>query len=110
MNALIILSALGIVMLFSEMLNYKKALLPITFLGLIGALVANIMAWNTNLHYYNEMMIADNYSIAFTSLLIIVTSLWFIMSPEYFHEPTSRTDHFSLIIFSLIGAQLLTSF
>jgi NADH-quinone oxidoreductase subunit N len=32
------------------------------------------------------------------------------MSPEYFHEATSRTDHFSLIIFALIGAVLLTSF
>jgi NADH-quinone oxidoreductase subunit N len=110
MNSLLILSALGVIMLFSEMLNYKKALLGITFLGLVAALVANIMAWNTNLHYYNEMMIVDNYSVAFTGLLIVVTLLWFIMSPEYFHEPSSRTDHFSLIIFSLIGAQLLTSF
>jgi NADH-quinone oxidoreductase subunit N len=110
MNSLIILSALGVIMLFSEMLNYKKALLPLTFIGLIAALVANVMDWNSNLHYYNEMMIADNYSIAFTSLLIIITLFWFVMSPEYFHEPSSRTDHFSLIIFALIGAQLLTSF
>jgi NADH-quinone oxidoreductase subunit N len=110
MNSLLILSGLGVVMLFSEMLNYKKALLGITFVGLIAAFIANIMAWNTNLHYYNEMMIVDNYSVAFTGLLILITLLWFVMSPEYFHEPSSRTDHFSLIIFSLIGAQLLTSF
>jgi NADH-quinone oxidoreductase subunit N len=110
MNSSLILSGLGVVMLFSEMLNYKKTLLPITFLGLAGALVANVMAWNTNLHYYNEMMIVDNYSVAFTALLIVITLLWFVMSPEYFHEPSSRTDHFSLIIFSLIGATLLTSF
>jgi NADH-quinone oxidoreductase subunit N len=110
MNALIILSALSVIMLFSEMLNYKKALLPLTFIGLLAALVADVMAWDTNLHYYNEMMIVDNYSVAFTGLLIVITLLWFIMSPEYFHESSSRTDHFSLIIFALIGAVLLTSF
>src|SRR3954469_19598054 len=100
MNALILLSALSIVMLFSEMLNYKKVLLPLTFIGLLAALVADVMAWNTNLHYYNEMMIVDNYSVAFTGLLIVITLLWFIMSPEYFQEPSSKTDHFSLIIFA----------
>src|SRR3989442_4440912 len=56
------------------------------------------------------MMIVDNYSVAFTGLLIVITLLWFIMSPDYFHEPSSRTDHFSLIIFALIGAIILTSF
>jgi NADH-quinone oxidoreductase subunit N len=110
MNALIILAGLSIIMLFSEMLNYKKALLPIAIIGLTAALIANILAWNTNIAYYNDMMVVDNYSIAFTGLLIVITLLWFVMSPDYFHEPSSRTDHFSLIIFALIGAQLLTSF
>lgn len=85
-------------------------MLPITFVGLIAALVAGIMDWNTGKHYLNEMMIVDNYSIAFTSLMIVITILWFVMSPDFFHEPSSRIDHFALIIFALIGAQLLTSF
>src|SRR5262245_41796071 len=110
MKALIILSVLGVVMLFSEMLNYKKALLPLTFVGLIVALVVDVMDWNLNVPFYNNMMVIDNYSVAFSGLLIVITLLWFIMSPEYFHEPSSRTDHFSLIVFALAGALLLTSF
>jgi len=110
MTTLIILSALGVITLFSEIIGYKKIMLPLTFIGLIVALVFNIADWNTNRHYLNEMMIVDNYSIAFTSLMIVVTILWFIMSPDFFHEPSSRIDHFSLIIFALIGAQLMTSF
>jgi NADH-quinone oxidoreductase subunit N len=110
MNTLIILSALGALALFSEMLNFRKAMLPLIFAGLVGALAADVMDWNTNRHYYNEMMIVDNYSVAFTGLLIVITLLWFILSPEFFHEPSSRIDHFALIIFALVGAQLLTSF
>ena len=110
MTTLIILSALGLITLFSEIIGYKKAMLPITFLGLAGALVATVMDWNTNHHYLSEMMIVDNFSIAFTALMIVITIVWFLLSPGFFHEPSSRIDHFSLIIFALIGAQLLTSF
>ncbi len=110
MTTLIILSSLGIIALFSEMLNFRKALQPLIMLGLAAALVTDILAWNTNGHYYNEMMVVDNYAVAFTGLLIIITMLWFILSPEFFHEPTSRVDHFALIIFALIGGQLLTSY
>ncbi|CAN5443265.1 NADH-quinone oxidoreductase subunit N [soil metagenome] len=110
MTKLIILSALGLVTLFSEIIGYKKFLLPLTFLGLAAALVAAVMDWNTSKHYLNEMMIVDNYSIAFTVLMIAITIIWFVLSPDFFHEPASRVDHFALIIFALIGAQLMTSF
>jgi NADH-quinone oxidoreductase subunit N len=110
MTTLIILSALGMIILFSEIFGYKKIMLPVVFAGLACALVASVYDWNTGNHYLNEMMIVDNYSIAFTSLMIAITILWFILSPRFFHDPTSRIDHFSLIIFALIGAQLMTSF
>jgi len=110
MTTLIILSTLGLVTLFSEIFGFKKILLPLTFLGLAAALVTAVMDWNTAKHYLNEMMIVDNFSIAFTVLMIAITIAWFILSPDFFHEPSSRVDHFSLIIFALIGAQLLTSF
>jgi len=110
MTTLIILSVLGLVTLFSEIAGYRKAMLPLTFLGLILALAASAMDWNTGRHYLGEMMIVDNFSIAFTALMIVITIAWFILSPDFFHEPSSRIDHFSLIIFALIGAQLLTSF
>ena len=110
MNTLIILSAIGVVALFSEILNFKKALMPLIIIGLLAALVANVLDWNTNRHYYNEMMVVDNYAVAFTGLLIVIALMWFLISPEFFHEPSSRVDHFALIIFALIGGQLLTSY
>ncbi|MCX6274557.1 MAG: NADH-quinone oxidoreductase subunit N [Bacteroidetes bacterium] len=110
MTTLIILSALGLVVLFSEIFGYKKIVLPFIFAGLVAALAASFIDWNIGKHYLNEMMIVDNYSIAFTVLMIAITIVWFIISPGFFRDQGSRVDHFALIIFALIGAQLLTSF
>ncbi len=110
MTTLIILAALGIVILFSEIIGYRKVVLPLIFIGLSLALVATVMDWNTNRHYLSEMMIVDNYAVAFTALMIAITIIWFIFSPGFFHDQSSRVDHFALIVFALIGAQLFTSF
>ena len=56
------------------------------------------------------MVVFDNYSLAFTSLIIFISIIWFAISPVFFHEPSSESDHFLLIIFSLIGGVIMTSF
>ena len=56
------------------------------------------------------MVVFDNYSLAFTSLIIFISIVWFAISPVFFHEPSSESDHFVLIIFSLIGGVIMTSF
>src|SRR5437879_5929603 len=112
MVTLIILSAIGVVALFSEIFNFKKIMLPLIMIGLAGAFVADMMDWNhpQTWNSLNRMMATDNYSVAFTGLMILITFIWFIMSPSFFKEISSRTDHFALIIFALVGAQLMTSF
>ncbi len=52
----------------------------------------------------------DNYSLAFTSLIIFISIIWFAISPLFFQEPSTESDHFSLIIFSLVGGVIMTSF
>lgn len=56
------------------------------------------------------MVVFDNYSLAFTALIIFISLIWFAISPVFFHEPSSETDHFVLIIFSLIGGVIMTSY
>src|SRR4051812_32262689 len=110
MVCLIILCAIGVTALFSEILGFKKLLLPLILIGLVAAFAADLMDWNHPQVWYNKMMTVDNYSVAFTGLMILITFLWFMMSHSFFKESSSRTDHFSLVIFALIGAQLMTSF
>ena len=110
MNTLLIIAGIGIFGLFSEIFRIKKTLLPVVFLGLAAALVTTILDWNTNVTYFNNMMQVDNFSLAFTAVLIGITFLWFIVSPGFFLDETSKSDHFTLILFALTGGVLLTSF
>ena len=110
MNTLIILCALGLIGLLSEIFNFKKILLPLVFAGLTIALIAAIRDWNSGNMYFNDMIVFDNYALAFSALIIFITFVWFAISPSFFHEPSSESDHFSLIIFSLVGGVLMTSF
>ena len=104
------LSALGLVCLFSEIFGFRKILHPLVLAGLVAAFVTNTLDWNNGQHLFNEMMIVDNYSTAFMGLLIGITFIWCLMSPEFFIEPSSEADHFALIIFSLIGAMVMVTF
>ncbi len=110
MNTLLILTGIGIFGLFSEIFKLKKALLPVVFIGLIAAFISIVVDWNSNIIYFNNMMKVDNYSLAFSALMVAITFLWFIISPGFFKDQTSKSDHFTLILFALIGGVLMTSF
>lgn len=110
MTTLIILCAIGLTCLFSEIFGFKKFLHPLVMLGLAAAMGGAVMDWDSGTSYFNDMVRMDNYSLAFTILLIALTMLWFTMSPAFFEEPSSKTDHYALIIFTLTGAQLMLSF
>lgn len=56
------------------------------------------------------MMKVDNFSLAFSAVMICITMLWFIISPGFFTDETSKSDHFTLILFALTGGVLMSSF
>ena len=109
MKALIILSSLGVISLFAEIFNFKKALFPMVLLGLITAFIFNIFDWNTSLVNFN-MMYFDNYALAFIGIMIAIALLWFLMAHNYFKEETNLTDHFALVLFALTGAAIMVSY
>src|SRR5579872_4638482 len=111
MKALLVLTALSLLTLISELLNFKKFLLPIILLGLSMTLAVDIYDWNSNVRYYNDMMYFDNYAVAFTGLLIVITFLWFMHSQSYFtNRLETVSDKYVLILFCLIGGLILTSY
>ncbi len=109
MNALIVLSSLGVIALLAEIFSFKKLLYPLVIIGLIGTFVLNLFDWNTNNLYFG-MMRSDNFAVAFSSVLIGITVLWFIMAEGFFKEESSLTDHFALIVFALAGGVIMTSY
>ena len=66
MKAIIVLTIVAILNMFFGVRQKKKVLLPLIFVGLLVAMGLNIFEWGTSVHYFNEMFIADNFSIAFS--------------------------------------------
>jgi NADH-quinone oxidoreductase subunit N len=110
MKALIIVSLLGVVAMMAEVLRFKKILLPMVVLGLLGALATLTGEWNTGIRHFNDMVYFDNYALGFSSLLIVITLLWLFMGFPYFKQGESRGEHAALILFVLSGAICMVSF
>jgi NADH-quinone oxidoreductase subunit N len=109
MYALYILCGLGILSLVSEILNFKKGLLPMVMVGLPIAIVAAALDWNNTVHFFGNMVIFDHFALAFTVLICIVAFFWFWMAHSYFSNKEHLTDQAALILFALVGAIILTS-
>jgi NADH-quinone oxidoreductase subunit N len=110
MNALFVLCGIGIISLLSEIVNLRKGLSLIIVAGLAFAILLLTRDWNAGLRYYNDMVVLDNFSIAFSVLITLTGILWFSISRSYFQELSYKTDRSALVIFALIGAFLMVSF
>ena len=110
MNTLIILSSLGIITLFAEIFRFRKALFPLILIGLAGAFAITAMQFGKTPQSIFNMMVFNNYSVSFSCGLILICFLWFMMARNYFLQETSVTDHFALILFSLVGAVVMVSY
>ncbi len=111
MTSIVIISLLAILILFLGIYKQSKAIVPVAILGLFGALVSQIAAWNTNLYYFNQMILVDNFSIAFSGLTIISTILIIVLSRGYFEKiSTNVAEYISLLLFALVGIICMVSY
>jgi NADH-quinone oxidoreductase subunit N len=110
MNAVYILSGLGLFSLLSEIFNFRKILFPVVLLGLLASAAVLILDWNTFSSHYSNMLTFDNYAVAFSAVISLIAFLWFMMSRDYFENNTHVTDHFALVLFSLVGAVFMVSY
>lgn len=110
MNALLIVCGLGFISLMAEIVNLKKVLHVVIIVGLIGATVAALREWNSPLQYFSNMLIYDQFSLAFTILIIVVAIFWFGISSPFFIDQFHQTDRSALVIFTLVGGMMMVSF
>jgi NADH-quinone oxidoreductase subunit N len=110
MNALLVICGLGIISLVAEIANFKKWLITVIMLGLVSASVLVVLDWNTEGHYHHDMLVFDNFSLAFTGLITVVSLLWFWMSGQYFNVEFHKTDRTALVVFAVVGGILMVSF
>ncbi len=114
MNTLIAISGLGVFCLIAEIFNFRKAIVPVVILGLLAILGTTLNIWSfgelLNSQYTN-MIVADKFSNAFSSLFIVLTIFLVAMSYDVYkdHE-TKISDFIAIKIFLLAGAVAMVSF
>jgi len=112
MSTLIIISTLPILLLYLGLYKAQKALLPVTIIGLLAALGFAVAQWNNSAQpIYHGMMLFDNFSIAFSAITIVSTTLIILLSKGYFEKISSHiAEYYSIILFSLAGIIVMVSF
>jgi len=100
------------VLLYLGLFKAKNALLPVTIIGLAGALALTVRYWNSGAKpQYHGMMLFDNYSVAFASITIVSTILILLLSKEYFEKISSHVaEYYAIILFSLAGIMVMVSY
>ncbi len=111
MKAIVALSILAVLNMFFGVKKMKRVLLPLIFVGLVITMILNIREWGSSVHYFNEMFIADNFSIAFSSILILIGILIFMFANIYYRGvERPLEDIYALILFAIIGGIVMASF
>jgi len=111
MSALIFTIVLGIIVLYLGFTKNKAILSPVAVAGLGVSLILSIKDWGLGSRYFHDMILFDNFSIAFNISMIIITILIFLFGVDYYDSMDFHVaEHYALMLFALTGAFLMTSF
>lgn len=111
MNTLIAIIGLGVLCLLFEIMNFRKAIIPVTILGLMGILGLTLSELNSPAAYYNNMIVVNKFSVAFSSLFIVLTIFLVALSDNFYEKhQTKISDYIAIKIFLLSGAVAMVSF
>jgi len=111
MNTLIAITGLGVFCLLFEILNLRKAIIPITIAGLLGVLALNYYEFGSTESYYNNMITVSKFSTTFSSLFIVLTIFLVALSHNFYENHQSKISDFVAIkVFLLAGAVAMVSF
>ena len=111
MNTLITITGLGVLCLLFEIFNFRKAIVPITIVGLLAILGITFTEFNTPASYYNNMIVVSKFSSAFSALFIVLTVFLVAMAHDFYEDhQTKISDFIAIKIFMLAGAVAMVSF
>jgi NADH-quinone oxidoreductase subunit N len=111
MTTLIAIIGLGVLCLIFEIFDFRKAIIPITIIGLLAILGLTISEFNTPASYYSNMIVVNNFSVTFSSLFIVLTIFLVALSHNFYDNHQSKlSDYIAIKIFLLAGAVSMVSF
>ncbi|MFE3871277.1 NADH-quinone oxidoreductase subunit N [Flavobacterium sp. ZS1P70] len=111
MNTLIAIIGLGVLCLLFEIFNLRKAIVPITIIGLLGVLGLTMSEFNSTESYYNNMIAVSKFSTTFSCLFIVLTIFLVALSHNFYENHQSKiSDFIAIKVFLLAGAVAMVSF
>jgi NADH-quinone oxidoreductase subunit N len=111
MNTLIAIIGLGVLCLLFEIMNFRKAIIPVTLIGLLGILGLTLSELNSPATYHNNMIVVNKFSVAFSSLFIVLTIFLVALSDNFYEKhQTKISDYIAIKVFLLSGAVAMVSF
>ncbi len=111
MNTLIAIIGLGVLCLLFEILDFRKAIIPVTVIGLLGVLGITVSEFNSPESFYYNMIVVSKFSSAFSGLFIILTIFLLTLSHKFYeNHQTKLSDFIAIKIFLLAGAISMVSF
>jgi NADH-quinone oxidoreductase subunit N len=111
MTSIILLSVFGIANLFLGFLRSNKLLLPLVMLALLAVFGVNLLDWNQGAQLFHNMLVVDNYMVAFTGIMLLTALVLLPFSRSYVTagEP-NLAEYYSLLLFSLVGAIMMIGY
>lgn len=112
MGTIIITTVLGLLGMVMDMLKMRKAIVIISSIVLLGLSAFNAVAyWGLDTAFYSNMIVVNNFSVAFSSLLLGVSGLLILLADKFFERESEKiSDYVSLFIFALVGALMMVSY
>lgn len=111
MDSLIAIIALGVFCLIAEIFNFRKAIIPVSIIGLLGVLGYSWYSYAGVTSHYNSMIVVDKFSLAFSTLFILLTVFIIALGSDFYkNHPTKFSDFIAIKIFLLTGGICMVSF
>ncbi len=111
MSALIFTIVLGIIVLYLGFFKNKALLAPVAIAGLLITTFLLFKDWGLGSKYFHDMILFDNFSIAFNISMVVISILIFMFGVDYYDAMEHHVaEHYAMMVFALTGAFLMTSF
>lgn len=111
MSVLVLLSVLGVVLLYLGLFNNRSALASVGIIGLLVAFVLLAADFHVESPLFGGLIQFDKYARSFSLVMVMVTVLLFLFGMDYYAKARDNVaEQYALMVFSLIGGILICSF
>lgn len=95
-----------------DMLKMRKIIASFSSIVLFGLAIFNITSyWGVDTTHFHNMLVVNNFSVAFSSLLLTLSGLIILLSDKFFESEEHKiSDYISLMIFALVGGLMMVSY